>query len=99
MAVGQNNSVSRSQVGEVVTAFNELIGRLTNGRTILRDRLIKTHSNSAATIPVEHHLGHMLGVSQVIDALSHIQRYQLPVDDGFVVFESRIHTKNHESSF
>src|SRR5215470_18521132 len=99
MAVGKNDSIGGSKVGEVIAAFDKLVGCLADGRTIFRDGLIKAHRNSAAAIPVKNYLRHMLGVSQIIDALSHIQRYQLPVHDGFVVFKARIHTEDHKSSF
>src|SRR5262249_20472601 len=96
VAVREYDPIRWSEPGKVIAALDELVGSLADGRPVFRNRLIKAHRHSAAAIAVENHLTHLLNVPEVVYALCDVQRYQLPINQSFVVFKSRVHAENHK---
>jgi hypothetical protein len=97
MAIGQYYSVGRSQPGKIIATLEELVGALTYRRAVFRNRLIKAHRHPAAAIAVENYSAHWLNVPEMVHSLRDVQRYQLPVNQSFVVLESGVHTEDHKS--
>src|SRR5262245_4583085 len=97
VAVRKYDPVRGGKPGKVIAALDKFLGSLADGRSVLRYCLIKAHRHSAAAVAVENHLTQLLNVPEVVYSLCDIQRYQLPVNQSFVVFEPGVHAKNHES--